>query len=232
MAIKYLEVPDIGEVRFQKRRGTRSLHLYIQGSKISVTMPHWVTYNEAIRFVRSRLSWINKHRTEQQIISHGALIGKNHELVIQTGAVQRPQTRIMGKVVRVQLPDNFSVEHPEAQQAIIKACERALTKEAKELLVPRLTDLAYEHGFNFQSSHVKKLQRRWGSCDSKGNITLNIFLSQLPWEHIDYVLLHELTHTKHLDHGPDFWQTLTSCLPDAKLTRKALKQFHPQLLPH
>ena len=68
---------------------------------------------------------------------------------------------------------------------------------------------------------------RWGSCDSKRNIVLNLYLMELPWELIDYVLFHELTHTEVLRHGPDFWSAMKRVLPDVQRRRKAIKSYRP-----
>ena len=232
MAIKELEVESIGTVRFQKRRGTRSIRIHIQGHTMQVTMPHWITYRDAIKFVKSRKQWIEENRLEKPVLSDGALIGKAFELKVTLSEVTKPKTRVLSKVIMVQLPSGWVVENDNSQLIIQRACERALAKEAKELLTPRIHDLAYEHDIEYRSLHFKKLKRRWGSCDHQKNIILNIFLTQLPWEYIDYVLLHELTHTEHLDHGLDFWNRLTELKPDAKRIRSEMKAFHPQLLPH
>jgi predicted metal-dependent hydrolase len=53
---------------------------------------------------------------------------------------------------------------------------------------------------------------------------------QLPWELIDYVLLHELVHTNVLRHGPDFWDALSEVLPEVKARKKALRNHRPVLV--
>lgn len=232
MAIKELEVENIGLIRFQKRRGTRSIRIHIQGHTVQVTMPHWITYHDAIKFVMSRQQWIEENRIEKPILSDGALIGKAFELKVTSAEIDKPKTRVLTNVIMVQLPRDWAVENDKSQNIIQRTCERALAKEAKELLTPRIHDLAYEHDIEYKSLHFKKLKRRWGSCDHQKNIVLNIFLTQLPWDYIDYVLLHELTHTEHLHHGTDFWSRLTELKPDAKRVRSEMKAFHPQLLPH
>jgi hypothetical protein len=89
--------------------------------------------------------------------------------------------------------------------------------------------LAQKHGFEYSSVSVKRLKGRWGSCDQHQNIVLNLYLMQLPWELIDYVLLHELTHTRILRHGPDFWAAMQRVLPNVKAIRKEMKQHQPVL---
>jgi predicted metal-dependent hydrolase len=73
------------------------------------------------------------------------------------------------------------------------------------------------------------MKSRWGSCDQHRNIVLNLFLIQLPWEQIDYVLLHELTHTEVLRHGPDFWRAMERVLSDVKQLRKAVRSAQPRV---
>jgi hypothetical protein len=104
---------------------------------------------------------------------------------------------------------------------------RALRAQAEASLPGRLGELAGRYGFSFRSVAVKQLTGRWGSCDSKQNIVLNLYLMQLPWELIDYVLLHELTHTRIMKHGPEFWTARSDLLPDAKARRQVMKQYRP-----
>ncbi len=231
MAVKQLEVKDVGMVYFQKRRGTGSVRIHIQGHSVRVTLPNWVSYGEAVKFVYSRKEWIHEHITQRPTLATGALIGKQHQLTIESADINKPKTRVTDREVKVLIPRNSDVESVENQDTILKACERALLKESKELLTSRIHDLSYEFGLDFNTLHFKKLKRRWGSCDANKNLVFNIFLIQLPWKYIDYVIFHELTHTKHMHHGSEFWQALTDLVPDAKSLRKEMHQFHPQLLP-
>jgi predicted metal-dependent hydrolase len=116
---------------------------------------------------------------------------------------------------------------PAVQSAVKKTAERALRKEAEKLLPPRLGELAKKHGFTYKSIRIKKLTSRWGSCSSERVITLNYFLMQLPWRLIDYVLIHELVHTKHLNHSSGFWSEFDRTMPGAKKIRAELKAHRP-----
>lgn len=72
---------------------------------------------------------------------------------------------------------------------------------------------------------VRDQRSRWGSCSSRGHIAINVRLVNLP-EHLqEYIILHELCHLQHLNHGPDFWKLLESHLPDAHQRRKALRKY-------
>lgn len=80
----------------------------------------------------------------------------------------------------------------------------ALRKKAKELLPARLAALASMYGFTCNSVTVKNNSSNWGSCSSRGNINLNLRLAAVPEPLGDYVMLHELCHLRHLDHGAAF----------------------------
>jgi len=80
--------------------------------------------------------------------------------------------------------------------------------EARKILPPRINELALKHGFQFNKITIRNNKRNWGSCSSKNNISLNLQMMKLPDELIDYILLHELVHTKIKNHGPLFWSKL------------------------
>ncbi len=105
--------------------------------------------------------------------------------------------------------------------------DEALRAEAKAWLVPRLAQLASEHGFSYNKVFIKNNVSNWGSCSTKGNINLNMQLMRLPEELRDYVMLHELCHLKQLNHGPEFHALLDSlCGGRERELRRQLRQYH------
>jgi predicted metal-dependent hydrolase len=106
---------------------------------------------------------------------------------------------------------------------------RALKLQASHLLPQRLEVLAQRHGFTYTSVTIKNLKSRWGSCDQNRNITLNLFLMQLPWHLIDYVLLHELVHTRVMRHGPPFWSAMAAVEPRTQSLRREIKAYKTTL---
>ena len=96
-------------------------------------------------------------------------------------------------------------------------------EDARKILNQRLAELATEHDFEYAKVSIRKQKTRWGSCSSQNNISLNQSLLHLPDDLIDYVLLHELTHTRVKDHSPSFWDELETICPDAKEKRRLLK---------
>lgn len=90
----------------------------------------------------------------------------------------------------------------------------ALRKKAKAELPPRLAVLADRYGFTYNRVTIKHNATNWGSCSAKSNINLNLNIARLPKALQDYVLLHELCHLRHQDHGHGFHLLLEHVLTD------------------
>lgn len=103
-----------------------------------------------------------------------------------------------------------------------------LRKKAKAYLPGRLAALAAEHGFRYQKARLSSAGTRWGSCSSRGTISLNIALMRLDQELIDYVIIHELCHTRQMNHGPAFWSLVEQYCRKYKQLRRQLRNKKPR----
>lgn len=90
----------------------------------------------------------------------------------------------------------------------------ALRRKAKKELPPRLAELASRYGFSYNRVAIKHNASNWGSCSARSNINLNLNIVRLPKILQDYVLLHELCHLRHQDHGHGFHLLLEHVLTD------------------
>ena len=96
---------------------------------------------------------------------------------------------------------------------------------ARRLLVERLDELARRHDFKYNRAFVKNQKTLWGSCSAVNNINLNANLVRLPGELRDYVILHELVHTRHKNHGRAFWRALNRIVGNGKQLQRQLRQY-------
>lgn len=234
MATKQVSIPDIGIVTLYKRRGNRSLRLSIgSNGEVRVSLPYWLPYKAGEQFALSKALWITANRGKiTGALRHGHAIGKAHRLYFdQSPITTKIQSRVAANEVRITFPAHLASEDESVQHAAQKASIRALRKEAEALLPQRLQALSTQTGLAFTGVDVKQLKSRWGSCNSDREITLNLFLMQLPWHLIDYVLVHELTHTKVMQHGAPFWREMERHLPAARNLRKQMSSYQPILTP-
>lgn len=97
---------------------------------------------------------------------------------------------------------------------------------AKKWLEERTVEISNCLGLPFSSFKISDTKGRWGACSSKKEINLNFRVVCLPQVLIDYVIVHELTHTKEMNHSAKFWEKVERVLPDYKKRRKALKDLN------
>ena len=98
-------------------------------------------------------------------------------------------------------------------------------EDAREKLGKRLSELAQKYNFKYNKLSVRNQKTRWGSCSSKNNISLNMKLLHLPDQLIDYILLHELVHTRVKNHSINFWNELESVVPNARIIDNQLRNY-------
>lgn len=232
MSKRTVTLTDVGDITLVKRRGTKNMRLSITASgQVRVSLPHWVPYALGLNFAKSRQEWIQRHQRSNPTakLVDGARIGKSYRLRLKKVETSRLSVIVRDGVVLVST--NLTLSDKKVQAKATLGCYRALGLEANRLLPQRLSTLADRHGYDYKNVAVRKLTSRWGSCSSDKKITLSYFLIQLPWHLIDYVLLHELVHTRHLDHSPRFWDEMKSVLPDTVALRKEIRQHKPRLKP-
>ncbi len=102
-----------------------------------------------------------------------------------------------------------------------------LRRWAKVALPPLVEHLARKFGFSYGRVTIRATRSKWGSCSGENNLSLSLFLVTLP-EHLQhYVVLHELCHTVHHNHSPQFHALLDTCLGGReKELRRELRQYH------
>ena len=94
----------------------------------------------------------------------------------------------------------------------------------------RINLLAEKYGFAFNRISFRNQKSRWGSCSARNNISLNLNLIYLPQYLVDYVLIHELMHTRIKNHGKFFWEAMDGLVGDAKQLDFELKKYNLLLL--
>jgi predicted metal-dependent hydrolase len=130
-----------------------------------------------------------------------------------------------GKLL-VDIPEGVNFDDEKVQKACWNGISYFLKKEAKRILPDRVHELAQQFGFKYEDVKIQSSKTRWGSCSRRKNINLSFYLMLVPAKLADYVILHELCHTKEMNHGDKFW-ALMDRVTDGKAydLRQALKKY-------
>ncbi len=208
MTAKVVQFKQIGAVSFVKNRRSKNIKISVKPDRsVRVSFPFYVSSTEATRFVVQNLEWITTQQqqleTKRNRIEAGHFHTKLHKVTITEAT--KNKTSVNGSEIEIGLADLNSESSRMYLENVINGIYRF---EAKKILPPKLAELAEKTGFRYNKVTVRNNKRNWGSCSSKNNISLNLQMMKLPDELIEYILLHELVHTKIKNHGPDFWSKL------------------------
>ena len=187
-----VQYDELGKVRYVRNRRAKNLAIRIsRNGEVRVTVPGYVSLKRAEAFVFSKGGWIVEKIREQKKQSNGALVIRDGDKLI---------------VRDREIPVLLKGESDSIEEAIW----RILLNEARDYLPGRVEELAREYGLDYSHVKIRRMKSRWGSCTPKNGINLNSWLVMLPDYLSDYVILHELAHTRHRDHGQGFWHYLDS----------------------
>lgn len=222
---------EFGEITIRRSMRSSSVKISVspQGS-LRASLPSYAPLFMLKRLVNSSRAQLRKMMEQSKPayeISDGAKIGKSHHIAIinaKSSTVKRYKQQIS-----VLLAPGDTVNDPIIAKQIRTEVTAALRIEAKSYLPKRLRYLADNLGFDYDRVRFSHASGRWGSCSTSGTISLNIALMKLPFELIDYVLVHELSHTKQMNHSAKFWLLVEKGDPSYKLHRRLLKSHSPTI---
>lgn len=229
---KIVEHCDVGTLLLKKSRRVRRLSIVIRPDKgVVVNVPSSVPYEAAEAFVSQKLDWIRK--AQQKVSLKKTVFDEStdfrtrfHKLRLIAEPRSNVRLKLSSEFMDVYYPSGAAVTNPSIQDAIRKAIEHTWRMEAEELLPARVKALAAKHGFVYKKVVIKANRSCWGSCTFDNVINLSLHLMRMPDLLVDYVILHELCHTVHKNHGKGFWALLDKLTDGkAKLLAKEAKQY-------
>jgi predicted metal-dependent hydrolase len=237
--VKVVVFREIGEVSFIRKPSVRSMKISLKPFRgVLVTMPQFVSYEAAGKFVESKAGWIRKQQEKMKKYERRVTLftretvfrTKDHVLSIGTHEKPTIQTIIKNQVIHVNHPDFAEVTDLRIQKAIRRGIVAALTLEANKHLPPMMEKLAGQFGFSYGQVSFRNNKSRWGSCSHDNRISLNIHLMRLPGRLQEYIILHELCHTVHKHHQKSFWLLLDKLTGGrARELDRELNVYSPQV---
>jgi predicted metal-dependent hydrolase len=234
MSDRLIYIDGVGEILFKHSGRARHLGISVRpfvGARVSI--PIGMSYSSAVRLVTEKKVWILNHLNKmkeyekQQTIfnEYSGYYTKHHKLELRKSDRKNISIRLSKGKINVTYPAELNTNTKEIQSAIRSGIERALKIEAKQYLPDKVKVLSAKFGLEYTKLTIKNIKSRWGSCSRKNNINLSIHLMRLHEHLIDYVILHELVHTVHHNHGKKFWEMLGNITNGAKNLDRELKKY-------
>jgi hypothetical protein len=229
LAKRTVDVPAIGKIEVRRKKRMKYIRLRVSHEgRVILSIPRWILLKQALDFAETKKDWIlGQKQAAAAELKTGMVLSNGRLLTVRAANNSRPSSKTTSSEIHVCLPRNYS--KAQAQKYVKKKIDQTLKTEAEQTLIPRLQLLAKKHSVKYNSATVAILRSRWGSCDSQSNIKLNAYLLQLPGELVDYVILHELNHVKHMHHGRNFWSELRKMCTATDELRKKIKSYKPGL---
>ena len=220
-----------------RRAKRRTIGMAVGPDGLEVSAPRWVSVGEVELALREKADWIARKLVEmderQQQLGAARIdwrdgvvipyLGNDLEVVLDsTQALKKGAAHLDGAVLRLGLP-----MHADAAQ-IRDAAQAWLMRQAKLLFTQRLDHFAPQLQVQWRKLSLSSAATRWGSAGADGGIRLNWRLIHHKLDIIDYVVAHELSHLRVMNHSPQFWETVESVVPDYAKRRRVLRE---QMLP-
>lgn len=207
MRKRELQDKDFGRLVIKENSNARNIILYSRTDGVHITVPPGTPDSAILHAVdkfREKL-FKDKATVEENRIDLNYRIDTEHfKLELVQGKQEKFFARSELGYMRIVCPSSADFTDRGLQEWLRKVVGEALRKNAKVILPPRLKQLSKEHHLPFNEVRINSSKGRWGSCSSQKNINLSFHLLLLPGHLIDYVLLHELCHTKEMNHGKQF----------------------------
>ena len=221
---RIIEDKELGPLFVRVNARARRLTFRTKEDGIHVTVPPRTSLAEvenAIEQLRPRLRAARQKQVRKLIDLDYRIDTEFFKLTLVGGQRERFLSRSeLGEMQIICPPDaDFSDENLQAWR-----------RNAKIILPPRLYMLSMQHNLPYKSVKINSSSGRWGSCSTRGNINLSYYLVLLPKHLIDYVLLHELAHTREMNHGKRFWALLDRMTDGrAQALRTELRKYKTEI---
>lgn len=230
---RILEDKELGCLFVRVNVRAKRLTFRTKEEGIYVTIPPGTKLTElknAIEQLRPRLR-VAKERQSCPLIDLDYRIDTEFfKLTLVSGQRERFLSRSELGEMQIICPPGADFSDKSLQAWLRKVIEEALRRNAKIILPPRLYMLSMQHNLPYKSVKINSSSGRWGSCSVRGNINLSYYLVLLPGHLMDYVLLHELAHTREMNHGERFWTLLDQLTGGrAQALREELKQYRTDI---
>lgn len=221
------------------RSRRRTIGFLVSDEGLRLTAPKWVSIAEIEAAIHEKQRWIFTKITERRERSARRLqpqmqwrdgatlpyLGSDITLRIAAGRNAGIAFEEARRELTVSLPADAG------EQQLKDRVQGWLQGEAKRIFAERLPLYAARLEVTYRAFSLSSATTQWGSCTADGKIRLNWRLVHFTLPLIDYVIAHELSHLREMNHSPRFWATVQSIFPEFQSAKKALREHAPETLP-
>lgn len=226
--------PVLGPIEIERVARARNIRISVRRGRVRVAYPWFTSRERALQFLDTKLDWARatlekQQRTEAERVIRPPFRTRQHELrVVTDERATRACVRITSDAITLRLPASADIADVESQELINKGVTEALHREARELLPAMVEVVSRRTGLNYRSVAIRATRSKWGSCSSRNDLSLSVYLMLLPDHLIEYIIVHELCHTVHRNHSAEFHSLVDHHLGGReKEFNRELKQYHP-----
>lgn len=224
-------------IPYEERKNSRikRISIRVTPEKVRVSAPASTSREEIQIFLKQNQEWILENWGKLQKIAHASkkqyatgekvlYLGK--EVTLQIRDSQSKMIRAIYNVeeesLEISIPQ--SITQDLRQEAIREILEKWYKEKARPFFLQKLNYWSREMGVSYNKFRLKGQKTRWGSCSTLGNINLNWRIIMAPVAVIDYIIIHELSHLKYMNHSLEFWEHVARFCPDYRKHRQWLRK--------
>lgn len=227
---------EFGEIEIRQNFRIKRVGIAVEGEKIVLKCPIGVSKNRVVSFMDESREWIRKKIEKRESREDIRFIpGTSFKcLTFEVEYKGYGKSEVVGHIDRekgrlvVYYPTTLDFGIWENEERIKKVIMRTVEVEAKRIIPNWLSEVAKRYGLSYKDCKVRMMKTRWGSCNAEKSIHLSAELMMLPIELVEYVMVHELCHTREMNHGQTFHRLVNECVGGKEKTLdKKLKQYRP-----
>jgi len=233
---------DYQLVRSARRK---TLSLQVKQGQVLVRAPHYVDTKVINDLIKDKLVWLNAKIAEQSKANQQCCFFNQNDKLFVLGKLARLHIYFAARTntflvdtyqepeLHVTLAKRYQNKLNERQHqrvAVKKQIERYFKQQAESIILSKVAHYSQLTQLKPINIKIRQYSARWGSCNSRGELSFNYLMMMLPDHVINYIVVHELCHLRFLNHSADFWQLVARHFPRYLQAKQWLKDNHLQLL--
>ncbi len=239
--MEYLRIANkVIEYELRKSSKAKRVNITIKNQRVTVAVPTGFTFEYAKKFLEDNKEWVLKHFQKQvcqakeshpkQYVTGEKFLyrGRNYPLVIEEISNFDQHALFKGSRIVAYIPPNIPADYKPA--LIKRLIEEWYIGQAEKILPEQVEYYSKVLNIPYKKLKIKDQKTRWGSSSNKGYINLNWRIIMAPNQVVAYVIIHELSHLRFMNHSKDFWKLVESFLPDYKKWKKWLVENGKDLI--